>query len=121
MNFTCVQADGLNAEARIGIPGDHRGILMDEHFFHIVKHWLNVGGADPEYDPESDYVMVPRRPFELDSHREERVDVAGSDETVDESMKMPTKEVYIATVETGTFFIRTQRSFLVVCVLSLHK
>jgi hypothetical protein len=75
---------------------------MDEHFFHIVKHWLKVGGADPEYDPESDYVMVPRKPFEFDSHTEESVDVAGSEESEEDSSKAPSKDVYIATVETGS-------------------
>jgi hypothetical protein len=103
-NLLCVQADGLNAEARVGIPADHRGILMDEHFFHVMKHWLRVGGVDPEYDPETDYVMVPvpRRPFEFDSHLEESVGVSGSEETDEDSSKVPSKEVYIATVETGT-------------------
>lgn len=94
----------MKAEARIGIPADHRGILMDEHFFHIVKHWLKVGGADPEYDPESDYVMVPRRPFEFDLRKEESVDVTGPEETEEEEgSKVPS--VYIATVETGTIFL----------------
>lgn len=118
----CAQADGLNAEARIGIPADHRGILMDEHFFHIMKHWLNVGGADPEYDPESDYVMVPRKAFEFDSHKEESVDVAGSEETEDSS-KAPSK-VYIATVETGTiflFFIIIRHSVLLSSSLCFHQ
>ncbi|KAG0564382.1 hypothetical protein M758_8G102500 [Ceratodon purpureus] len=97
-------ADGLKAEARVGIPADHRGILMDEHFFHVMKHWLRVGGVDPEYDPETDYVMVPmsRRPFEFDSHKEESVDVSGSEAGSEDSLKVPSKEVYIATVETGS-------------------
>jgi hypothetical protein len=100
-----VQADGLNAEARVGIPGDHRGILMDEHFFRVIKHWLKVGGADPEYDPETDYVMVPRRGFEFDSHMEESVAVAGPEGTEGDSLEAPPSQVYIATVETGKFFI----------------
>jgi hypothetical protein len=96
----------LDAEARVGIPADHRGILMDEHFFHVMKHWLGVGGLDPEYDPETDYVMVPvpRKVYEFDSHKEESVDVSGSEETEGDSSKVPSKEVYIATVETGTIF-----------------
>ena len=102
-----VQADGLNAEARVGIPADHRGILMDEHFFHVMKHWLKVGGVDPEYDPETDYVMVPvpRKVYEFDSHKEESVDVSGSEESEEDSSKAPSKEVYIATVETGNIFL----------------
>lgn len=115
----------MKAEARIGIPADHRGILMDEHFFHVMKHWLKVGGADPEYDPESDYVMVPRKPFEFDSHKEESVDVAGSEETEEDNSKVRSKEVYIATVERGTIFllfIITYSSFLLIGSLCLdHK
>ena len=89
----------------MGIPGDHRGILMDEHFFRIVKHWLNVGGADPEYDPETDYVMVPRRVFEFDSHMEESVAVADPEGTEGGSLEAPARQVYIATVETGELLI----------------
>ncbi|KAG0557320.1 hypothetical protein KC19_11G119900 [Ceratodon purpureus] len=95
-------ADGLNAQERVGIPGDHRGILMDQHFFRIMKHWLKVGGADLEYDPETDYVMVPRRGFEFDSHMEESVAVAGPEETEGGSLEAPPNQVYIATVETGS-------------------
>ena len=94
-----MQADGLNAEARVGIPGDHRGILMDEHFIRIMKHWLKVGGADPEYDPETDYVMVPRKGFEFNSHMEESVST--------DSLEAPPKQVYIATVETGKFSVNS--------------
>ncbi|XP_024360541.1 lecithin-cholesterol acyltransferase-like 4 [Physcomitrium patens] len=94
-------ADGLNAEARVGIPGDHRSILRDQHFFHIMKHWLKVGGADPEYDPETDYVIVPRSGFEFDSHMEESIAVVDREGT-EESLSIPPNTVYIATVETGS-------------------
>jgi len=31
-------ADGLVAEERIGVPGDHRGLVCDERVFRILKH-----------------------------------------------------------------------------------
>lgn len=85
----------------MGIPGDHRSILRDQHFFHIMKHWLKVGGADPEYDPETDYVIVPRSGFEFDSHMEESIAVVDREGT-EESLSIPPNTVYIATVETGS-------------------
>lgn len=94
-------ADGLNAKARVGIPADHRGILLDEHFFHIIKHWLEVGGADSEYDPETDYVIVSRRPSEFDIHKEESAPVDDIERTEDGS-KLPSKEVYTASIEIGS-------------------
>jgi len=68
-NIECpVQADGLNAELRIGIPGDHRGMLNDERLFRLLKHFLKVGDPDPFYNPVWDFVFVPRSnlEFELD-------------------------------------------------------
>ncbi|KAJ4827512.1 hypothetical protein Tsubulata_038358 [Turnera subulata] len=62
-------ADGLNAEARVGIPGEHRGILSDHHLFRILKHWLKAGTPDPYYDPINDYVILPTT-FEIESHKE---------------------------------------------------
>lgn len=63
-------ADGLNAELRIGIPGDHRGILNDERLFRLLKHFLRVGDPDPCYDPVWDFVFIPRPSLEveLDDH-----------------------------------------------------
>lgn len=52
------KADGLDAEARVGIPGEHRGILCDKHLFRIVKHWLKAD-HDPFYNPVNDYVILP--------------------------------------------------------------
>lgn len=52
------KADGLDAEARVGIPGEHRGILCDKHMFRIVKHWLKAD-HDPFYNPVNDYVILP--------------------------------------------------------------
>ncbi|KAL3631605.1 Lecithin-cholesterol acyltransferase-like 4 [Castilleja foliolosa] len=52
------KADGLRAEARVGVPGDHRGILCDRHVFRILKHWLKAD-HDPFYNPVNDYVILP--------------------------------------------------------------
>lgn len=54
------KADGLVAEARIGVPGEHRGILCDHHVFRILRHWLKAGEPDPFYDPLNDFVIIPR-------------------------------------------------------------
>ena len=59
------QSDGLNAEMRIGIPGDHRAILNDKRLFTLLKHFLNVGDPDPMYDPVWDFVVVPRPEVEV--------------------------------------------------------
>lgn len=63
------KADGLKAEARVGIPGEHRGILCDRHLFRILKHWLNAGDPDPFYNPLNDYVILPTF-FEIERHQE---------------------------------------------------
>lgn len=42
-NYARVQTDGLIAESRLRTSVDHRGILLDEYFFHVIKHWLEVG------------------------------------------------------------------------------
>ena len=65
------QADGLNAEARIGIPGEHRGILNDHHVFRVLKHWLNAGEPDPFYDPLNDYVVLPTS-FEIEKFNNDK-------------------------------------------------
>lgn len=62
------QADGLNAEARVGVPGEHRGILSDHHVFRILKHWLKAD-PDPYYNPLNDFVILPAA-FEMESHQE---------------------------------------------------
>jgi pimeloyl-ACP methyl ester carboxylesterase len=59
-------ADGLNAEMRIGIPGDHRGILNDERLFRLLKHFLKVGDPDPFYNPVLDFVVLPRWNVEVE-------------------------------------------------------
>ncbi|KAL2344684.1 hypothetical protein Fmac_005969 [Flemingia macrophylla] len=69
------KADGLNAEARVGVPGEHRGILCEPHVFRLVKHWLNAGDADPFYNPLNDYVILPTA-FEMERHKEKGVEVA---------------------------------------------
>lgn len=62
-----LQADGLQAEARVGVPGDHRGILCDRHVFRILKHWL-MADHDPYYNPVNDFVILPTL-FEVESHK----------------------------------------------------
>ncbi|XP_010276160.1 PREDICTED: lecithin-cholesterol acyltransferase-like 4 [Nelumbo nucifera] len=66
-------ADGLDAEARVGVPGEHRGILCDRHVFRILKHWLKVGEPDPFYNPLNDYVILPTA-FDMEKHREGGLD-----------------------------------------------
>jgi hypothetical protein len=68
-----LQADGLNAEARVGVPGEHRGILCDHHVFRILKHWLKAD-SDPYYNPLNDYVILPTA-FEMERHREKGLQV----------------------------------------------
>ncbi|MFS8007730.1 putative phospholipase A(1) [Helianthus anomalus] len=64
------KADGLDAEARVGIPGEHRGILSDKHLFRIVKHWLKAD-HDPFYNPVNDYVILPTL-FEIERHHDNK-------------------------------------------------
>lgn len=68
-----LQADGLNAEARVGIRGEHRGILCDHHLFRVLKHWLRAD-HDPLYNPVNDYVILPTV-FEMERHRENGLQV----------------------------------------------
>lgn len=68
-HFISIQADGLTAEARVGVPGEHRGILSDHHVFRILKQWLKAGEPDPYYNPLNDYVILPTA-FEMERHRE---------------------------------------------------
>ncbi|XP_039009202.1 lecithin-cholesterol acyltransferase-like 4 isoform X2 [Hibiscus syriacus] len=60
------KADGLDAEARVGVSGEHRGILCEPHLFRILKHWLKAGNPDPFYNPVNDYVILPTA-FEMES------------------------------------------------------
>ncbi|KAE8674205.1 cytochrome c6 [Hibiscus syriacus] len=66
--------DGLDAEARVGVPGEHRGILCEPHVFQILKHWLKAGNPDPFYNPVNDYVILPTA-FEMESLREKGLQV----------------------------------------------
>ena len=77
-----MQADGLKAEARIGVPGEHRGILCEPHVFRILKHWLKAGDPDPFYDPLNDYVILPTA-FEMERHKEKGLEVASLKEEWD--------------------------------------
>ncbi|KAH0681529.1 hypothetical protein KY290_023702 [Solanum tuberosum] len=67
------KADGLKAEARVGVPGDHRGIICDRHVFRVIKHWLRAD-HDPYYNPTNDYVILPTS-FDIERHREKGLDV----------------------------------------------
>ncbi|XP_068657048.1 lecithin-cholesterol acyltransferase-like 4 [Aristolochia californica] len=67
------KADGLNAEARVGVPGDHRGIICDLHVFRILKHWLKVD-SDPFYNPLNDFVILPTA-FEFEKHKEDGYEI----------------------------------------------
>ena len=72
--FIKFQADGLRAEARVGVPGEHRGILCEHHVFRILKHWLKAD-HDPYYNPLNDYVILPTA-FEMEKHKEKGLEVA---------------------------------------------
>ena len=65
-----LQADGLDAVARVGVPADHRGIICDRHVFRILKHWLKAGEPDPFYNPLNDYVILPTA-FEIERYCEQ--------------------------------------------------
>lgn len=67
------KADGLRAEARVGVPGDHRGILCDRHVFRILKHWLKAD-HDPFYNPLNDYVILPTA-FDIETIRTKGLEV----------------------------------------------
>lgn len=69
------KADGLNAEARVGVPGEHRGILSERHVFRILKDWLKAGEPDPFYDPLNDFVILPTD-FELEKVKEKSFGIA---------------------------------------------
>ncbi|KAL9456554.1 hypothetical protein AB3S75_005728 [Citrus x aurantiifolia] len=68
------KADGLNAEARVGVPGEHRGIVCEHHVFRILKHWLKVGDPDPFYNPINDYVILPTA-YEMERYKEKGLQV----------------------------------------------
>lgn len=72
--FYILQADGLNAVARVAVPADHRGIICDRHVFRILQHWLNAGEPDPFYNPLNDYVVLPTA-FEIERHTEKSMQV----------------------------------------------
>ncbi|XP_022994778.1 lecithin-cholesterol acyltransferase-like 4 [Cucurbita maxima] len=68
-------ADGLDAVARIGVPGEHQRVLRDHRLFRSLKHWLKAGDPDPFYDPLNDYVILPTA-FEVESHVDKGLQVA---------------------------------------------
>ncbi|XP_057797019.1 lecithin-cholesterol acyltransferase-like 4 [Salvia miltiorrhiza] len=87
------KADGLRAVARVGVPGDHRGILCERHVFRILKHWLRAD-HDPFYNPVNDYVILPTA-FEMESTKtkgmqvtslREEWEIVGDDQDCAENM-----------------------------------
>uniref|UniRef100_A0A7N0UER7 Uncharacterized protein n=1 Tax=Kalanchoe fedtschenkoi TaxID=63787 RepID=A0A7N0UER7_KALFE len=79
-------ADGLDAVARIGVPGEHRGILSDHHVFRILKHWLHAGEPDPYYNPLNDFVVLPTV-YEFETHRLKGFELTSSKEEWEVVMK----------------------------------
>nr|GMD04101.1 lecithin-cholesterol acyltransferase-like 4 [Ipomoea batatas] len=67
------KADGLNAEARVGVPADHRGIICDRYVFRVIKHWLKAD-HDPFYNPVTDYVIIPTL-FDMERHQEKGLEI----------------------------------------------
>nr|GME05761.1 lecithin-cholesterol acyltransferase-like 4 [Ipomoea batatas] len=67
------KADGLNAEARVGVPADHRGIICDRYVFRVIKHWLKAD-HDPFYNPVTDYVILPTL-FDMERHQEKGLEI----------------------------------------------
>jgi hypothetical protein len=61
-----LQANGLNAVARVVVVADHQGIVCNHQVFWIVQHWLHAEEPDPFYDPLSDYV-IPQQSWSLRS------------------------------------------------------
>lgn len=118
-----MQADGLNAEARIGVPGEHRGILSDHHVFRILKTWLNAGEPDPFYDPLNDYVVLPTC-LEIERFKEKSFDVTkckeeweiiprdstvnDDDDDVVEAMEHPISSISVSKVTTQVAGVSVQ-------------
>ncbi|KAL3699381.1 hypothetical protein R1sor_017403 [Riccia sorocarpa] len=102
-------ADELDAKARLGIPGDHRGILNDERFFRVMKAWLGCD-SDPFYDPLNDYVILPTK-AEFEEHKRQRIMVSREDEDNeggsvtgvggDSEYAADLEREYIATISSG--------------------
>ncbi|PQQ16351.1 lecithin-cholesterol acyltransferase-like 4 [Prunus yedoensis var. nudiflora] len=67
------KADGLNAAARVGVPGEHRGILCAAPCIRILKCWLKAD-HDPFYNPLNDYVILPTA-FEMEKHKDKGLEV----------------------------------------------
>ncbi len=116
-----MQADGLDAEERLGIPGDHRGILMDERFFRVMKHWLKAGDPDPFYNPYTDFVILPAKEFEIEDHKEETISMTGSSLDMDNHTGASQQGVYIATVSTGTAsYFNVIVSLVIIRIVRFH-
>jgi hypothetical protein len=75
---------------------------MDERFFRIMKHWLKAGDPDPYYNPNTDFVILPPKEFEIEEHQEETVSLAGSFLDMDDCTGASQQGEYVATISTGT-------------------
>lgn len=53
--------DGLQAMYRIGVPGEHRGLLNDARVHRILNYFLKVPPHDKLYDPYTDCILLPSR------------------------------------------------------------
>lgn len=111
LSFVCLngfQGDQLDARSRVGIPGDHRGILNDDRLFRILKHWLKAGEPDPFYNPINDYVILPTK-AEFEEHKRQLVVYSPQTGEVDEPIDADLddegyvhfmEKEYVATVST---------------------
>jgi hypothetical protein len=75
---------------------------MDERFFRIMKHWLKAGDPDPYYSPNTDFVILPPKEFEIEEQQEETVSLAGSFLDMDDCTGASQQGEYVATISTGT-------------------
>jgi hypothetical protein len=75
---------------------------MDERFFRIMKHWLKAGDPDPYYSPNTDFVILPPKEFEIEEQQEETVSLAGSFLDMDDCIGASQQGEYVATISTGS-------------------
>ncbi|KAJ8642708.1 hypothetical protein MRB53_004456 [Persea americana] len=73
------EEDWLRAEARVRVPGDHRGIVCDPHVFCLLKHWLKAGESNPFYNPLNDYVILATA-FDIETHRDQGLTISALNE-----------------------------------------
>lgn len=52
------KADGFNAMARVGVPASHRGLMIDDSVFQLLKQWLGVSKPTLLYESLYSYSVV---------------------------------------------------------------